>query len=185
MNSQGRARLRPGRVAGRPARRCVGASVALCSIVPPEVAITQRHGANRPVPLPQANQRRLGVSTVAGRRWTLPDAGAIFKWRLGHLRPRPPRGVAQPGSALRSGRRGRRFKSSHPDQTAEALQWRRRRCLSIHTAAAPASASTCSAVKPPSPWPAAATLFARWRTVLFNGVGTPCSRPSSTISPLR
>ena len=27
------------------------------------------------------------------------------------------RGVAQPGSALRSGRRGRRFKSSRPDQT--------------------------------------------------------------------
>ena len=26
------------------------------------------------------------------------------------------RGVAQPGRALRSGRRGRRFKSSHPDQ---------------------------------------------------------------------
>jgi alanine dehydrogenase len=30
----------------------------------------------------------------------------------------PGRGVAQPGSALRSGRRGRRFKSSRPDQTA-------------------------------------------------------------------
>ena len=28
----------------------------------------------------------------------------------------PIRGVAQPGRALRSGRRGRRFKSSHPDQ---------------------------------------------------------------------
>ena len=27
------------------------------------------------------------------------------------------RGVAQPGSALRSGRRGRRFESSHPDNT--------------------------------------------------------------------
>ena len=27
------------------------------------------------------------------------------------------RGVAQPGSALRSGRRGRRFESSRPDQT--------------------------------------------------------------------
>jgi len=26
------------------------------------------------------------------------------------------RGVAQPGRALRSGRRGRRFKSCHPDQ---------------------------------------------------------------------
>lgn len=26
------------------------------------------------------------------------------------------RGVAQPGSARRSGRRGRRFESSHPDQ---------------------------------------------------------------------
>ena len=36
---------------------------------------------------------------------------------LGWLRPvrRPLRGVAQFGSALRSGRRGRRFKSCHPD----------------------------------------------------------------------
>ena len=31
------------------------------------------------------------------------------------------RGVAQPGSALRSGRRGRRFKSSRPDQTKLAV----------------------------------------------------------------
>src|SRR2546422_2806917 len=29
----------------------------------------------------------------------------------------PPRGVAQPGSALRSGRRGPQFKSGHPDRT--------------------------------------------------------------------
>ncbi len=33
--------------------------------------------------------------------------------------PNGRRGVAQPGSALRSGRRGRRFKSSHPD----LLRW--------------------------------------------------------------
>ena len=31
------------------------------------------------------------------------------------LRLAPPRGVAQPGSALRSGRRGPQFKSGHPD----------------------------------------------------------------------
>ena len=30
------------------------------------------------------------------------------------------RGVAQPGRALRSGRRGRRFKSSHPDQSIQS-----------------------------------------------------------------
>jgi hypothetical protein len=34
---------------------------------------------------------------------------------------RGPRGVAQLGSALRSGRRGRRFKSCHPDQLAFGL----------------------------------------------------------------
>jgi hypothetical protein len=31
------------------------------------------------------------------------------------------RGVAQPGSALRSGRRGRRFNSSHPDHSVIAI----------------------------------------------------------------
>ena len=30
--------------------------------------------------------------------------------------PRKGRDVAQPGSALRSGRRGRKFESCHPDQ---------------------------------------------------------------------
>ncbi len=31
------------------------------------------------------------------------------------------RGVAQPGRVLRSGRRSRRFKSSHPDQIAQKI----------------------------------------------------------------
>jgi hypothetical protein len=35
------------------------------------------------------------------------------------------RDVAQPGSALRSGRRGRRFESCHPDQRLATSAWRR------------------------------------------------------------
>src|SRR5690606_26211525 len=37
-----------------------------------------------------------------------------------------PRGVAQLGSALRSGRRGRRFKSCHPDHTRTGPDLRKR-----------------------------------------------------------
>lgn len=33
----------------------------------------------------------------------------------------PVRGVAQPGSALRSGRRGRGFESRHPDQNSSLV----------------------------------------------------------------
>ena len=38
-----------------------------------------------------------------------------------------PRGVAQLGSALRSGRRGRRFKSCHPDPSPQVSDLRKRR----------------------------------------------------------
>ncbi len=41
------------------------------------------------------------------------------------------RGVAQPGSALRSGRRGRGFKSRHPDGTGRPSGYPEGRCLCL------------------------------------------------------
>src|SRR6185437_10988432 len=42
------------------------------------------------------------------------------------------RDVAQPGSALAWGARGREFKSRRPDQTARSLQWTDESCLPVH-----------------------------------------------------
>ena len=39
----------------------------------------------------------------------------VFLFKKNDYICNPIRGVAQPGSALRSGRRGRKFESSHPD----------------------------------------------------------------------
>src|SRR4029079_2879570 len=43
-------------------------------------------------------------------------APAAAAWRSSSRYPMAARGVAQPGSALRSGRRGPQFKSGHPDK---------------------------------------------------------------------
>jgi hypothetical protein len=45
-----------------------------------------------------------------------------FLQKLAHVHAFDFRGVAQPGSALRSGRRGRWFESSHPDQPSPRLR---------------------------------------------------------------
>ena len=47
--------------------------------------------------------------------------GFIAKTRGTGYKARRERGVAQPGRALRSGRRGRRFESSLPDQVTQGL----------------------------------------------------------------
>ena len=76
-----------------------------------------RHRRRRPV-LEQA-----GTEQPASRRG--PDGPGHLSHRLDSSRPR---GVAQLGSALRSGRRGRRFKSCHPDQWAGARSDRHGSC---------------------------------------------------------
>src|SRR5262245_34367012 len=60
---------------------------------------------------------------MAARTEDLPRPGAFSTLRAPRriaaapeARRSTPRGVAQPGRALRSGRRSRRFKSCHPDQ---------------------------------------------------------------------
>jgi hypothetical protein len=57
--------------------------------------------------------------------WIWPRKGVRASARLTEVRPRAVcpgrRGVAQLGSALRSGRRGRRFKSGHPDCAAGSV----------------------------------------------------------------
>ena len=69
-----------------------------------------------------ARQRRAGHEPVPAGAGLLPaggdaaDAHRALLTTSGRLGPARLRGVAQLGSALRSGRRGRRFKSCHPDQ---------------------------------------------------------------------
>ena len=73
--------------------------------------------AEPPVPLrpelrPRSRQREVDVEEH-GLEHAAEDSRGRFA-----LPCRPPRGVAQPGSALRSGRRGPQFKSGHPDWSA-------------------------------------------------------------------
>ena len=90
-----------------------------------------RLGAARPVGLPGGARRlRLGDAAPAGpdrrtRRWRRSEE-LSRSWRLGEPRAAGKitlgcRGVAQPGRALGSGPRGRRFESSRPDQFNPAV----------------------------------------------------------------
>src|SRR5947207_14435636 len=71
--------------------------------------------------LPRLRSRRIttplfrppGIRAAASRRGQMISSSAVI--------PRY-RGVAQPGRALRSGRRGRRFKSYHPDQHQSVIR---------------------------------------------------------------
>ena len=71
---------------------------------------------------PRAARSRTRRSRLVGHAPSLErrlDAPSTAAYRVSSRRSRlpfPARGVAQPGSALRSGRRGPQFKSGHPDQ---------------------------------------------------------------------
>ena len=75
------------------------------------------HGlqANKPGRPP----RRAGIRRLHApgpRAWPRAWSRALAAWRYGRYTRRLSRSVAQPGRALCSGRRGRRFESSHSDQ---------------------------------------------------------------------
>ena len=96
---------------------------------PADASLTSRlPTGGRPGPPPSRPRRHqrwgYGIPIGRGERWwAILPCRCPSGWRL-------PRGVAQLGSALRSGRRGRRFKSCHPDhcisagQSNDGLRWR-------------------------------------------------------------
>src|SRR6266498_4945973 len=63
---------------------------------------------------------RAGVTQSGAKIWTLFFGGFDTTCRLPYY-PFTCRGVAQPGRALGSGPRGRRFESSRPDQSNQTL----------------------------------------------------------------